>query len=290
MRKENSEKEDPSLINFPSTSVLPITCEVPEEIEKLINAYRNYCSAEKAFFKLETNKDIFDTKDEPVAVSQELFSKLEKASAKMIANMLVENFEVFKSLQREEKLVVFGPIASRLMAFFASFITANNFPEENNTKMMRHYGFYFNLNEPLKFFGKNLEKLESIVALLRPIHQKVFDASMKLVKLKISETEFACLIALIVYNQIELMGFRQNECNKSKGIITKYLQSELFSTYGTSDGGFRFAEILTLQLNWEIIAMSWTHAMITSIFDDHCSKIYLIVNDTVPPEGSSSMF
>ena len=270
---DNAERESPGLVSIPSTSNVLPNSEAPEEIEKLITSYRNYCSTEKAFFKLQNNADIFDMNDEPIPVTEELLSKLEIASGKMIANILVEDFKVFRNLNREEKYVVFGPIASRWMAFFSGVFTGNSFPEENNKKALRHYGFYVNLDEPLKLFGKVINKMESIVALLRPIHSKVFDAAKKLAKLRISETELVCLLALIVYNQskfvfifrssyiynysinlisVELMGFQKEECARMREKVTKYLQSELFSTYGTSEGGLRFAEILTLQLNCEV--------------------------------------
>lgn len=291
-----------------------------DQIEKLLVAHRMYCNTEKSFYKLENNTPVFEMTDKPMAINQQILSKLERASATLLANMLMENFEQFRILSKNEKNRAFGPIASRLMSLYSCWFTSINFPEPNNKITMRHYGFYSSMDEPIKFFGKKLEDMESVMALLKSNYRKVCNGAQKLVKLKIIENEFVCVFALVVFNQcllinfyriiqtsfsVDLMGYSSSEVQKSRQRIFEYLQTFLFEKFGPKNGALRLAELLNFQLDLEVsfegftsvkimkfqmISTSWTHTMITSVFHNDCNQIYLINNETVPPDCPTNVF
>uniref|UniRef100_A0A915ESC9 Nuclear receptor domain-containing protein n=1 Tax=Ditylenchus dipsaci TaxID=166011 RepID=A0A915ESC9_9BILA len=218
-------------------------------LSKLVSDLRGIKRAQKAIYNIENPMPVF-TDPPPKPMTRFEYQRLEMATLNLMHTLLVDVANLFGEFEHERWVHLTKCFVPFYAAFHKVFLTSEMAKEdlENSSRILSHYGYYFDL-EQMDIFFFNLKTGQERGRLTMPVIMQTRQLANKFISVKLKDIEVVGLISIMLFEHIDKHGQMNNAVIQNKEGLNAEFNAYLIETYGLEKAGIRLLSIVPFLLS-----------------------------------------
>uniref|UniRef100_A0A914DJ92 Nuclear receptor domain-containing protein n=1 Tax=Acrobeloides nanus TaxID=290746 RepID=A0A914DJ92_9BILA len=272
-KKQGSNFYDQDLTISTTTTPSSLMSELSETsspyptLDHLLKGIRTFLDSQKSLVLIEKQFQQGPMDDEFILIKKPKYDLLEKGCISLVYSMLNEYFEPFCLLQHEQKIELMKSLLLKFSILTKSYLSAKNFPDSADHRLMTHPGYIIDLNYTEYFFLDKSNPKGIWPCMLEGI-KLLYCLKKKFVKQGISEMDISALAYVIYSIESEKLAIHIETVEQVKNSVFKELLTYYVSNFGFDQGAIKYSNLLNLVHNINEVK-NWFHECYTAakIFD-----------------------